>query len=108
MADHDDDWLGMSAVDRLRQARDRLAPARPDGTGPPASADGEPEPAPEPDPEPEPVNLAAPEHRDKLLALFRWAAEGRSWEDVRDEAVPMFFPSRKPDPRSDGRAGGSG
>lgn len=92
MADRDEeDWLGMSAVDRLRRAREGLTPAgSPDGIEDP-----------KPGSEPEPVNLAAPEHRDKLLALFQWAAEGRSWEDVRDEAVPMFFPARKPAPRTD-------
>lgn len=32
------------------------------------------------------VNFLAPEHRDKLATMLRWAAEGKPYEEVREEA----------------------
>lgn len=82
-----DDWLDVPEVDRLRQVHEALTPAGVDDRGEHEHG-GTAEPA--------AVNLAAPEHRDKLRALFQWAADGRSWDEVRDEAVAMVFPSRQP------------
>jgi hypothetical protein len=84
-----EDWLSLPGVARLRLAHHALTPTDPDDAddaGQPAHQTGG----------PATVDLTAPEHRDKLMALFKWAAEGRSWDEIRDDAVRMVFPPRKP------------
>jgi hypothetical protein len=52
----------------------------------PAEEDGSPAPA----PETRSFDLLSPEHRDKLVTMFRWAKEGRRWDDVKDDARTLF------------------
>jgi hypothetical protein len=82
-----EDWLDVPGVDGVRRAHEALAPAGADDQGEHEQGGAVDQAA---------VNLAAPEHRDKLRALFQWVAEGRSWDEVRDEAVAMVFPPRRP------------
>lgn len=70
------------------------------------------------DPEEDPeglveVNFLAPENQEKLATMLRWAAEGRSYEEVREEAeswLPELLSPRRdqgepPEPEGESQRG---
>lgn len=79
-----DDWLQVPAARR---------PGEVLGAGQPSGVDNAAEPT------PVTYDLLSPEHRDKLVAMFRWAAQGRRWDEVKDEVLAMFDIT---DPRAGG------
>lgn len=96
-----DDWL---RVDRPAMPAGGVLGAPPptppgDGASPdtsrsPASRDPSPEWA---DQE---FDLLSQEYRERASQLFRWAQEGREWDEVKDEVWDMFAPA-PPEPEDE-------